>query len=292
VKKTSIIPLLVLLLLITAGVFRWDKETTQVFDKSLKVQILEDRWTGQTWVKLHGSLPENRFYSWSYAWLFADERNFWDRGRNQSWHNILRGINIKPDSTAYYTGETYPYFPTDTVNINAKSIQNSEAHMDKLNELKQRMEKADEDKLSHSKGHTEYIRLYESLKNDQDIAKDRYNKGLMKGLEKLVFEWGEPVINSSEVVRSLIPRDIAYEYDQWQKADKQIQKINYQISNIGYWDKSEAIKQLTNKANNIRLIATIVWIVLMVSSLVTLIIMFISSTKKADTSSNNSQIPI
>lgn len=286
-KKTYLIPLLVLLLLIVAGIFRWDVGVTQTFDKSLKIQNLKDRWTGQNWVEINGSIPERARKEWSYNWVFYHERDYWVYGwgstskdNDSAWENILHGINIKPDDSTYYIGELYPYFSNTLVKSKAKEVQKSKVGTNKINELNLELANAEKDKQANSKGHEEYLALYESLKNNQELTKDQYNKGLLYGMDKTAYKLGIPVANSSKVIRPLIPTNIVTEYDQWREAYRHIRKIEYQLDNVDYWNKSIALKQLTQEANNERNILTITWVALMLLSLIASIFMLMSSAKK------------
>lgn len=264
-----------MILLSAAGVFRWDKEPVQSFEKSLKVQALKDRWTGQTWVELNGTLPNEDYHFWSYSWLFAKEQNYWNNKKAEPWQKILHGININPNTADYMSGQAFPYFIDSIVIHTANEINKSQIGIDKLNELKNEIEKLEKNKQSYSKGHTQYIVLYESMQNDPELMEKYTTYDTTRPLivikdGRLVKEAGRyfGVINMGEAIHENIPAKIVNDYNEWRNTDQQIKKLNYQISNIQLWYKAEALKQLTNKAKSARTIATITWIALIVLSFV------------------------
>ena len=98
-RKPWIIPLLILIFLITAGIFRWDNGPSQSFGGSLKIQYLTDRWTGQPWLKLYGSLPGRPLSS-----------------KSEQWVNIISVTTINPFSDQACTGGLYPGISTNKIN--------------------------------------------------------------------------------------------------------------------------------------------------------------------------------
>lgn len=225
-KNIWIIPLILLILLSAAGIFRWDKEPVQSFEKTLKVQAFKDRWTGQTWVEINGSIPGRLRKEWSYNWAFNDvndDRWYLPGDRKDTdlaWENILRGININSNHADYHAGELFPYFSNAQVNKKAKEIKNSNIGRSKLNELNDAKAEAQSIKDFNSKGHTQYLVLDKS--------------------------------------GSYIPSDIETACKEWRIADKQLKKIDDQISSIQLWYKSESLKELTKQAESTKTSTTII----------------------------------
>ncbi|NLK72763.1 MAG: hypothetical protein GX285_07085 [Clostridiales bacterium] len=284
-KKIWVIPLVLLILLSLAGAFRWDKEPVQSFEKPLKIQAMKDRWTGQTWVELHGTLPNEEYHFWSYTWLFAKEPNYWNNKKAQPWQKILHGININPNTNDYMSGQAFPYFTDGIIKSAANDLKKTYEGIEKRNELKKEILQLEKNKQSYSKGHTQYIVLYESLKNDPELIREVTESYDIDnepwGLKSLMVEAGLPIKPSPDVIRSHIPTNIVTDYYEWRKTDQQIKKLDYQISNIDYWYKAEALKQLTNKAESTRIIATITWIVLIALSFVMTLVLFFKSGKSS-----------
>lgn len=280
-KKIWVIPLVLLILFSLAGAFRWDKEPVQSFEKSLKVQALKDKWTGQTWVELHGTLPNENYHFWSYTWLYANERDYWNNKKAQPWQKILHGININPNTNDYMSGQAFPYFTDGIIKSAANDLKKTHVGIEKRNELKKEILQLEKNKQSYSKGHTQYIVLYESLNNDPELIREVTESYDIDnepwGFKSLMVEAGLPIKPSPDVIRSHIPTTIVTDYYEWRKTDQQIKKLDYQISNIQLWYKAEALKQLTNKAVFTRIIVTITWIVLIVLSFIMALALFFKS---------------
>lgn len=269
-KKPWLIPLFVLLILITAGIFRWDEGPTQSFKGSLRIQYYKDRITSQTWLKLYGSIPEED--SGGYFDPFNTiEGNYWDviwSNNDEPWQKVLHGVNVNPNKPSGFTGVMYPYFTNEQIKVKSKEIISGPKGTNKKRSLQKALQEAQHEKASYNEYHLQYLAVYKSLRSDRSLLKES------GALAQLALKDNLQMNVPDYVVIPHIPQDIASNNDLWKKADRHVNSIENQISQIEYWSMREAKKELTQKSELTRNLATIIWVALLAISLIMTLLLF------------------
>lgn len=246
------IPLLILILLITLGIFRWDKGPSQSFEGSIKIQYLTDRWTGQQWLKLYGSLPDA-----------------WSNDSNDSIANILKQTIINPYSAMSFAGNMYPHFSPNSIAKKVKTILAGNKGIAKRQQLEEELQTANNAKTIHAEGHTEYLRLEKTIRNKEYLT---------PSTSDILYTWKTRLERNQEMAKAIakeMPQQIVYERNAWIYENLKIKQIHGEINDLPAWSDNEAKKELTSKAQRTKNVATIIWVVLIAISLVMTIVLYL-----------------
>lgn len=239
-KRLWIVTLILCVLLMIAYPFRWEKGPTQT-EAGLKIIHLRDRWTGQNWITVYGTKTKD--------------------GRTQQ-------IGIQEQT--FYSGEQFPHFSLPQINKEVDKLLTSPVGQKKKESLQSKIDDAKQEKLIHSKGHTDYVRLYEKVAQQFELEyppRDGLYANLNRDLER------------REYALSRIPKDLVESNNSWQAADRKVKQLTKQINDLPNWAKVEAEKSLTKKANRNRNLAAWVWAGLTSITFITTFLLFFRERK-------------
>jgi hypothetical protein len=225
------VPLCIFILLIIAFGLRWDKGPTLSFNGSLKLQYFKDRWTGQSWLKLYGSLPEKDYESDSEKWVM-----------------ILNKTKINTDARQSFSGELYPNFSIVKINKKSEEILSGPIGIEKIKPLQDQIDQAQKQKSLNAAGHTRYLQLEEYI----NLFIPKY----------IVGESGWRNIPNPEyykAIASKIPQATVNACNSWRNANIKIKETQVEIKKLSAWSITEAKRELTKEAHEKRNIATVIW---------------------------------
>jgi hypothetical protein len=271
-KKLWIIPVILFLILLIILPLRWDKGPTQSFGGALKIQYITDRWTGQKWLKLYGAFPETKEHGWipAYTSKWDDWANNWGI-KTEPWQDIIHGADIQPNSTISFAGEVYPHFSNTQIQSKSKKILASNKGINEKEQLQKILKEAESDKVAHSHGHTLYVIGVENISK-------RFIYPPLDGSWAVNFN--EISNEKGQAILTEISQNLKQENDAWQNANKLISNTKQEISNLSYWSTGESKKELTQEAESIKNLATIIWVILIAISFVMTIVLFFKRSNR------------
>ena len=252
-KKIPIIPVIILILLLAAWGFRWDYGPTQSFKNCLRIQYIHDNWTGQNWLKLYGTLPAGN-YKESVAEI---TRNDWNNNWNsntESWVRLIRSIYLSTGVNAFAGGK-YPSFSVAEIHSKYSKIISSSAYTVKKESFEKKINVAQNKKIEHSQGHTQYLEL-EKIILSRFIRPQYYPSQSFNDFFEEIDEYNAAKLSAIEAE---MPEYLKQECIAWRNADKSINNINEQIRLLPARAYNEAKMKLTVKSKLVSNSIVIIW---------------------------------
>lgn len=132
-RRLWLFPLMILIILLLAAQFRWEKGPTQTEDGYCVVHLL-DRWTGQSWYSLYGGIE------------------------------VKEGKEVTP----YYSGELIPHPDKESLAVAIDEyLQNKEDIAAKKQAIEEKLAEAKREIESNTEGHLKYLELQEEIRKSR-----------------------------------------------------------------------------------------------------------------------------
>lgn len=223
-KTKRIIAISFCLILLFGAWFFRWKQVASKTVEGVKKVYLTDRWTGQKWIKSTGVSDEGKLYD----------------------------------------GVMTLYISKEKINAKGKEILSGAIGKERKKYLQGKMDEAIANKEEVSKGHTQYVRLYEQYEEGYNA---KFIEPLLppeeyvyeRALKKIELLVDSRVPEKSDYISSRIPEKLKEDNDAWKTYDDLERKNWHQIHNIGSWANNEAEKQLKAEAYLTKKIATYIW---------------------------------